>query len=117
MEYSTLAAMANPRLYSEMMRAEPEGLSWEVVQRLDTLKKIQKSLEEHGDSNENLANVSALMAAYRSKKLEWHSDDTVTYWVHGKLIEGPRKIDMKELLALNQQAGNKGFWVEGVSEL
>lgn len=99
------------------MRAEPEGLSWEVVQRLDSLKKIQKSLEEHGDRNKNGPNVSALIAAYRSKELEWFSDDTVTYWAHGKKIGGPKKINMKELLALSTKAGSKGFWVEGVTEI
>ena len=97
-----------------MTNSEPEGLSWEIVQRLDCLKKLEGSLEEEEYNDDNLSNVKAIMNAYRSRKLNWDGD-SVTYWSNGELITGPKKLDMEELYALNAKHGPKGFWVEGVS--
>jgi hypothetical protein len=106
--------MANPLLYRDMIKAEPEGLSYEVVYRLWTLKQIKASLEAEGDSGQHIPNINAIMAAYRSGELTC-DDGSVTYWAHGKLIAGPKAPDMAELLAHSKKVGAKGFWVEGVS--
>ena len=52
-----------------MINSEPSGLSWEVVQRLDCLKKVKMSFDELGNDNGNTPNVIAIMAAYRSGDL------------------------------------------------
>lgn len=106
--------MTNPLFYRDMINSEPEGLSWEVVQRLDSLKKIQASFDELGNDSGNTPNVQAIMAAYRSGDLVW-DENTVTYWAHGKLMAGPREMDVKEFLAFSQEHGPHGVWVEGVS--
>lgn len=38
----------------------------------------------------------------------------VTFWSHGKLVSGPKKLNMEEFYALHAKHGSKGFWVEGV---
>ncbi|KAJ5779239.1 hypothetical protein N7457_006959 [Penicillium paradoxum] len=96
-----------------MVKSEPDGLSWEVVQRLDCLKKIQDSLEQEDPGN-NLPNVRGIIAAYRTQQLTWN-ENFVTYWSNGNLLAGPRQLDMKELYGLSAKHGPKGFWVEGVS--
>lgn len=106
--------MATLCFYREMVNSEPHGLSWEVIQRLDCLKQIQKNLEEEEGIDNNLSNVKAIITAYRSKELTWN-EDLVTYWSKGKIIAGPQKLDMKDLYALSAKHGPKGFWVEGVS--
>lgn len=97
-----------------MINSEPSGLSWEVVQRLDSLKKVKQSFDELGQDNGNTSNVLAIMDAYRSRRLVW-DENKVTYWVHGKMVAGPKKMDMEEFLTLSQELGPHGVWVEGVS--
>lgn len=106
--------MTNPLFYRDMINSEPDGLSWKVVQRLHSLKRIQKSFRELGNDNGNTSNVEAIMAAYRSGDLVWDSN-SVTFWVHGKLIGGPRKWKMDEFLTFSKEHGSLGVWVEGVS--
>ncbi|KAJ5502357.1 hypothetical protein N7463_005231 [Penicillium fimorum] len=77
---------SNPLLYRDMINSEPEGLCWEVVQRLDCLKGVKKTFNELGRDNGNTANVIAIMDAYRSEDLVWDRD-TVTYWAHGKMVK------------------------------
>ncbi|EKV09407.1 hypothetical protein PDIP_64890 [Penicillium digitatum Pd1] len=101
------------REQTDMIKSEPSSLSWEVVQRLDSLKKVQKSFEELGNDNGNLSNLLAIMAAYRSGDLVW-DENTVTYWAHGRMVAGPKKMVMKEFLALSQKDGPYGVWVEGM---
>ncbi|CAI7652564.1 unnamed protein product [Penicillium crustosum] len=96
----------------DMINSEPDGLSWEVVQRLDSLKRVQKSFYELGNDSDNIPNVKAIMAAYRSGDLVWDAN-SVTYWAHGKLIGGPRKNDVDEFLAFSKEHGPHGVWVEG----
>ncbi|KAJ5356985.1 hypothetical protein N7517_011594 [Penicillium concentricum] len=96
----------------DMINSEPEGLSWEIVQRLDCLKKLQRSFEAR-DDDDNLSNVKAIMTAYRSGKLIWDRD-SVSYWSKDKLIAGPKKLDMQEFYSLSAKHGPKGFWVEGI---
>ncbi|KAJ5362445.1 hypothetical protein N7541_003289 [Penicillium brevicompactum] len=95
----------------DMINSEPKGLSWEVVQRLDELKKLHELLEEE-DKEENISNVKAIMDAYRSKRLSFTAG-LVTFWSHGKLVSGPKKLNMEEFYALHAKHGAKGFWVEG----
>ncbi|KAJ5402555.1 uncharacterized protein N7487_008451 [Penicillium crustosum] len=97
----------------DMINSEPDGLSWEVVQRLDSLKRVQKSFDELGNDSGNIPNVKAIMAAYRSGDLVWDAN-SVTYWAHGKLIGGPRKNDVDEFLAFSKEHGPHGVWVEGI---
>ncbi|CAG8927997.1 unnamed protein product [Penicillium salamii] len=98
-----------------MIKSEPRGLSWAVVQRLDCLKKLESGLEVDQDEDENLPNVKAIMEAYRSGKLNWDGT-SVTYWSNGELITGPQKLEMKDLYALSAKYGPKGFWVEGIDD-
>ncbi|KGO77031.1 hypothetical protein PITC_005560 [Penicillium italicum] len=100
---------------TDMINSEPSGLSWEVVQRLDILKKVKKSFDEVGQDNGNTSNVLAIMDAYRSGKLVW-DETTVTYWVHGEMVAGPKKMVMEEFLALSQERGPHGVWVEGMDD-
>ncbi|KAK4867624.1 hypothetical protein LT330_001134 [Penicillium expansum] len=98
---------------TDMINSEPSGLSWEVVQRLDSLKKVKQSFDELGQDNGNTSNVLAIMDAYRSRRLVW-DENKVTYWVHGKMVAGPKKMDMEEFLTLSQELGPHGIWVEGM---
>lgn len=98
--------------YRDMINSEPKGLSWEVVQRLDEMKKLHGLLEKD-DKEENISNVKAIIDAYRSKKLSFTAG-LVTFWSHGKLVSGPQKLNMEEFYALHAKHGPKGFWVEGV---
>lgn len=106
--------MTNSLFYRDMIKSEPDGLSWEVVQRLDSLKKIQASFDELGNDNGNTPNVKAIMAAYRSGDLVWDAN-SVTYWAHGKLMASAKQMDMDEFLAFSKKYGPHGVWVEGVS--
>lgn len=92
---------------------EPEGLHWEVYQRLDNLKFIKKGFEEKGDPNEQLLNVEALLSSYRSSKLTW-TQGLVTYWSRGVQLCEPKKFQGDECEKLGREHG-EGFWVEGVS--
>lgn len=108
--------MTNPLFYRDMINSEPAGLSWEVVQRLDMLKKVKASFDETGNDSGNTPNVIAIMAAYRSGDLVWDKD-TVTYWAHGEMIAGPKKMEIDEFYALSREFGPHGVWVEGVSSI
>ncbi|KAJ5811238.1 hypothetical protein N7447_010754, partial [Penicillium robsamsonii] len=100
---------------TDMINSEPEGLSWEVVQRLDCLKGVKKSFDELGNDNGNTPNLMAIMDAYRSGDLVW-GKDTVTYWAHGKMVAGPKKMDMEEFYTLSSELGPHGIWVEGLND-
>jgi hypothetical protein len=74
-----------------MIAAEPvltwKGLTWEVVQRLDSLEGIEQWLVDRKDDLKLLETVAAIKKAYRSGTLAWN-DVLVTYWSHG-LNHGP----------------------------
>ncbi|KAJ5288855.1 hypothetical protein N7478_001885 [Penicillium angulare] len=90
------------------------GVSWDVIQRLESLTRIKAALAEDGDKYEQMANVKALMDAYASQKLVWNKG-LVTYWTHGVQLSRPRPFDWDELEAINKKHnGDKSFWVEGV---
>ncbi|CAG8022263.1 unnamed protein product [Penicillium nalgiovense] len=101
----------------DMINSEPPGISWEVVQLLDSLQMTKKSFGETGDDNGNTPNVIAIMAAYRSGDLVWNDDPgSVTYWAQGKMIAGPKKMVMDEFLAISREYGYRGVWVEVVDD-
>lgn len=98
---------------NKIMEGEPEGLSWEVYRRLDSLKFMRRSLAEKGDGDEQLPNVEALLEAYRSGKLTW-TPRRVTYWARGTQLSEPKEFDGDECERIGREYG-KSFWVEGVS--
>lgn len=98
------------------MASEPSGLTLDVVQRLQTIQVIELSLSDEGDEDEMALNVTAIMQAYRSGQLEWNPG-LVTYWSKGVQLYERRVFDWKEFYIINQKHnGQKGFWVEGVSD-
>ncbi|KAJ5716165.1 hypothetical protein N7493_008076, partial [Penicillium malachiteum] len=97
---------------SKIISKWPKGLSWNVLQRLESLEFLQRKLEVD-DPNKQLANVKSIAEAYKSNQLGFN--DLVTYWSHGTQISQPRPFNWDELLAINTHyEGSKGFWVEGV---
>lgn len=96
------------------MALEPAGLSWPVVQRLQTLGGTLKWLQSEDDKYELVANVTNIMAAYRSGQLRWNPG-LVTYWSKGVQLCQPRPFKWDEFDLINaEHAGHTGFWVEGV---
>lgn len=98
---------------NKMIESEPEGLSWEVYQRLDCLKSMKQDFEEKGDPKKQLPNVEGLMEAYRSGKLTW-TQGLITYWSNGTQLCEPKVFDGDECEKIGRAHG-KNFWVEGVS--
>ncbi|CAG8929999.1 unnamed protein product [Penicillium salamii] len=96
-----------------MIKSEPKGLDWEVIQRLHELKQLKESLGKE-DKDKNLPNVQAIIKAYQTKKIS-NKGDLVTFWCDGKLVAGPKKFDPKELYALSSKQGSAGLWVEGIN--
>ena len=96
-----------------MFASEPRGLSLQVVQRLDSLKRIEKDLEKE-DKYGQLVNVQAVMHAYRSAQLGWNPR-LVTYWTDGRQICQPRPFSWDEFHEIKAQVKNdKCWWIEGV---
>ncbi|CAG8424099.1 unnamed protein product [Penicillium salamii] len=95
-----------------MIKSEPKGLDWEVIQRLDELKQLKANLGKE-DKDKNLPNVEAIIKAYQTKNIS-SKGDLVTFWCDGKLVAGPKKFDPKELYALSSKQGSTGLWVEGI---
>ncbi|KAJ5938750.1 hypothetical protein N7466_001884 [Penicillium verhagenii] len=92
------------------------GKSWNVVQRIEMLEIMQKYLEgtKDGDEYQQLANVKALLEAYKSGQLDWNAPGLVTYWSHGVQLCQPRPHDWDEFLEVNREHdGEEGFWMEG----
>ncbi|KAJ9489694.1 hypothetical protein VN97_g3564 [Penicillium thymicola] len=97
-----------------MMALEPAGLSWPVVQRLQSLKGTLEWLQSEDDKYELAANVTNIMAAYRSGQLRW-TPGLVTYWSRGTRLCHPRPFRWDEFDIINDQnTGSTGFWVEGL---
>ncbi|KAJ5172243.1 hypothetical protein N7492_004836 [Penicillium capsulatum] len=96
--------------------ANPLGLSFEVVQRLDYLKRIQRDHRRLGDRYEQLPNVTALIQAYRSGQLEWSKERKVTFWSKGRQVLRLTQFDWDRFENVaRENDGWKGFWVEGLS--
>jgi hypothetical protein len=98
-----------------MESSEKGTYSLDVLQRIDTLKIIEKSFETGEDRYKQLPNIKALLKAYRSGKLDWY-DGLVTYWSHGHQLCEPRPHNWYEFEAINvKHKGWESFWMEGVS--
>lgn len=96
-----------------MMDAEPAGLSGRVVERLQSLKRIQQSLRKEDQYGE-LCNVNSLIDAYRSGALGWNPG-LVTYWTEGRQICQPRPFDWDEFEQVKKEVNNeRSWWIEGV---
>lgn len=97
-----------------MARGEPSGLNWNVIQRIDYLKKMKEDIEKSGVGKSQIPNLEALLKAYRRRKLPWTG--LVTYWSKGRQLCQPRPFNWDEFEAINRKFhGHNGFWVEGVS--
>ncbi|KAJ5115856.1 hypothetical protein N7456_000204 [Penicillium angulare] len=90
----------------------PDTLSWQVVQRLESLRKIRRDLLQE-DVYEQLPNVDAIIDRYTTGRLNWTG--LVTYWHRGEQISQPRPFNWVEFEVINDHHnGKNGFWVEGV---
>ena len=86
-----------------------------MVQRIQTLEKIEKFLVEKKDPCKELPNVKAILVAYKNGELEWN--DKTTYWGQGRMIAEPFQFAWSDFRKFNtaENRGDGGFWVEGVS--
>ena len=91
------------------------GKSWGVIQRMQELRIVEAHLKEIKDPLKELPNVEAVLAAYEAGTLAW--DGNATYWCQGKMIDGPAPFSFERFSELNteENRGDGGFWVEGVS--
>ncbi|KAJ5161432.1 hypothetical protein N7492_006824 [Penicillium capsulatum] len=97
----------------EMIRREPEGLSWPVIERLDCLTFIEKGVEQDGDPYDKLRSLRAVIAAYRAGVLKWNPG-LVTYWCQGRQICQPRPYDPEEIVLICEHLDEQGgIWLEG----
>lgn len=97
-----------------MTTLEPAGLSWPVVQRLDTLKGIHEHILSENDQYEVVGNVTNIIAAYRLGQLRWNPG-LGTYQSKGVQLCQPRPFRWDEINLIDaKHQGHKGFWVEGV---
>ncbi|KAJ5726022.1 uncharacterized protein N7483_007379 [Penicillium malachiteum] len=99
------------------LQVQYPGKSWEVIQRIGSLKVIAAHLEGIEDPLGELPNVNAIIHAYENGQLEW--DDNASYWCQGKLIAGTSPFSWSDFRTLNtkENRGGGGFWVEGVFPL
>lgn len=78
---------------------------------------MKKDLESYEDNFEQLANIYALLSAYRPGQIEWNIG-FVTYWPPGVQICRPRRFDWDEFEVINSNYEcNSGFWTEGVIDI
>lgn len=102
--------------HDDMLASEREELSEDVARRLWCLKFIAEDLERD-DPDGQLANVSAIIKWYRWGGMEWSKDGLCTFWSNGQRISEPKRFNLKDYLkASRENGGEKGFWVEGVSQ-
>ncbi|KAF3398345.1 hypothetical protein F1880_006100 [Penicillium rolfsii] len=94
----------------EIIAAAP-GLPWKVARRLHDLRFIEEDLAKN-DSQEQMSNVRAIIAAYTRGQLKW-KQGFVTFWSNGRMVWGPGKFDWKTFSDVNTaHQGHKSFWVE-----
>ena len=100
---------------SALIAQEPRGLSWKVVQRLNTLYDIKEFFTDGNDRFDQLSNVGAIIAEYKAGNLGWN-EGLVTYWKDGTQLCQPRPYAADECdIIYNYYECTQGFWVEGVS--
>ncbi|KAJ5096119.1 hypothetical protein NUU61_005475 [Penicillium alfredii] len=100
-----------------IMASEPEGLPWKVCDRLDRLKGLVEHMMNQEFDNPRLPNVLAIMAAYRSRELDYE-EGMATYWYEGRKVAGPVPWDIYECMAISDQYAAKNrlaFTVEGMT--
>ncbi|KAJ6083990.1 hypothetical protein N7486_010790, partial [Penicillium sp. IBT 16267x] len=98
----------------ESMAREP-GLSWVIVQRLIELEDAKEFLGTLINNYGQIPNTTAIMAAYRSGKLNL-TEGLITYWSNGEQVSQPRPFNWDELFALCDKYNGYegGFWVEPI---
>lgn len=104
----------------KIIKSAPKGVDIASIQRVETLNIIKEDLEKRKKSDpeaqSKLVNVNAIIQAYHRKRLVWNFD-TVTYWLKGHIIKGPKVFDWEECVQLYRKCrGGQDFWVEGVSQ-
>ncbi|KAJ6114373.1 hypothetical protein N7486_000151 [Penicillium sp. IBT 16267x] len=93
---------------------EGRGLSWDVIQRLESLKALREELLANGDVFDELPNVVSIINAYESGNLKM--DGQITYWSYGRVVHRSLSFDWDEFKRANRMhQGYKGFWVEGIT--
>jgi hypothetical protein len=96
-----------------MSENEPEDLSPDVYERINSLRAIQKDLKK-SDKTHQLPNLQAILQAYLDGKLHW-TPGLITYWSNGVKLCEPRPFNWDEFEAINAAHGRGGsFWTEGV---
>ncbi|KAJ5155282.1 hypothetical protein N7492_008085, partial [Penicillium capsulatum] len=99
--------------YEKQWDGEDKNHSWEVIQRINSLKSLRANLK-NGDPNGEMINVKALLKAYRKGNLLWNSG-LVTYWSKGRQLCQPRRFDWDEFEAIGDKYEyRKAMWVEGI---
>ncbi|KAJ5933579.1 hypothetical protein N7454_005908 [Penicillium verhagenii] len=97
----------------EMAEGLPEGLSWDVIQRIHTLNLIGHEKVRLNDPNEHVETIRQIQHAYRHKALDW-TPGLVTYWRKGKQLCKPRPFKWDEYEAVCRTRNDvHSFWVEG----
>ncbi|KAJ5549501.1 hypothetical protein N7513_006735 [Penicillium frequentans] len=95
-----------------MAQYQEQGLSWDVIQRLESLKALREELTANGDVFKELPNIESIIEAYGSGALKM--DGQITYWSYGRVVYRSHSFDWDEFkLANRTHQGYKGFWVEG----
>lgn len=86
-----------------------------VIQRLESLKKHKALLEEKGDHPGQLANIIAIMEAYKTKRLDC-MPSMVSVWIEGTMVGKPEMYNPRKMQSRFEAHGcPKNWWVEAVS--
>lgn len=84
--------------------------------RENSLRYLLFSRDKDDGSYRDLANITALINAYKLGWLEWRDDGKVTYWYKGKRLTEPNEYDSEEHKMLAEEREEpRGLWVEGLS--
>jgi hypothetical protein len=93
------------------MRSEPEGLNFEVCQRLDVLKRTCQHLEEKNATHPQLPHIKAVIEAYRSGMLNIE-EGMVTYWAGGIQLCEPTLSSWDQF---SKSTDQQKLWLEQAS--
>ncbi|KAJ5087444.1 hypothetical protein N7456_011060 [Penicillium angulare] len=97
----------------ESQRSERPDLSKYAVARIASLRETESGLRGKREFRSQLVNVQAILAAYRSKTLDW-TPGLVTYWSEGQQLSQPRPFSWDEFEAINDACNrSESFWLEG----
>lgn len=100
--------------FSRKIIEQHNGLDWDSIQRLGELRSIKEYVERNGDPCNEIKNIKAIVAAYKSGALKF--DGSATYWCQGKMLAKAAGFDITHVQELNtdKNRGDGGFWAEGV---